>query len=79
MNTCGKCVYFGEHPAMPGSAEIGQCSGMPPLTMLLPGQSAPKGILKPGQQQVQMSLQSVRPAVQAIDKGCSLFHPHITS
>ena len=73
--TCGKCIYYGEHPAMPGNADVGQCYGMPPATMLLPGQAAPRGIVKPGQQQVMASLSSVRPAIQAVDRGCSLFHP----
>ena len=75
LNTCGACLYFGEHPAMPGSREVGQCYGMPPLTMLLPGAAAPKGIVRAGQQQVMASLSSVRPAIQAVDRGCSLFHP----
>jgi len=79
MNTCGACLYFGEHPAMPGSKEVGQCYGMPPVTLLLPGAASPKGILKPGQQGPQLALQSIRPAIQAADRGCSLYRPVLTS
>ena len=75
MNTCGACLYFGEHPAMPGSKEVGLCYGMPPATLLLPGQAVRAGIVKPGEQRMELALQSVRSPIQATDRGCSLFKP----
>lgn len=75
MNTCGNCAFCLPHPAMQPTAPVGMCYGMPPATMLLPGQAAPVGIMKPGRQEVSMSLTSVRPAVQHADRACSVWQP----
>jgi len=71
---CGKCGYFRKFPNQAVNTPIaGSCYGVPPVNILIPVQAPAGGLLKPGQMQNAISLQSLRPSVTAGDFACSLF------